>query len=105
MKTLTWYVVVLLIFQAGLVSASESMSTLEPKQLEGVWVRQKYVDAVRATRSPFAEGPVSLTISFQKKGRLEWTNFHEGSWREIVRIETVPKENAYRFVLGQWEVE
>jgi hypothetical protein len=68
--------------------------------LDGIWVRQKYLDAVQSARSPFAEEPEVVTID-STKARLTWTNFHEGSWRRILGVTGEPK--AGTLMLGSWE--
>src|ERR1044071_3526459 len=71
-------------------------------QLDGHWVRKKYIDSIKSTRSPFAMDPESISISANEH-KLNWTNYHEGSWRKILRIELVG--GAYFLIVGPWEVE
>ena len=86
----------------GMQFAFAAPRPLTVEQIDGHWVRKKYLDSLRSTRSPFTEAPESVSIS-AKNNRLYWTNYHEGSWRRILRIE--PSDNAYVLVVGQWEVE
>jgi hypothetical protein len=90
---------VLLLIAASFPSICQSRS-LEIKDIQGSWTRQKYVEAVRSTRSPFAESPETVTI---KDDKFSWTNYHEGAWRKIVRIEEDKVKGVYRLVLGPWE--
>jgi hypothetical protein len=75
---------------------------LTVEQIDGNWVRKKYLDSLRSTRSQFSEQPENVSIS-AKNNRLNWTTYHESSWRRILRIE--PSDNNYVLVVGQWEVE
>jgi len=86
----------------GMQFAFAAPRPLTVEQIDGHWVRKKYLDSLRSTRSPFTEAPESVSIS-AKNNRLYWTNYHEGSWLRILRIE--PSDNAYVLVVGQWEVE
>jgi len=72
------------------------------EQLDGQWVRKKYLDSLRSNRSQFSEQTENILIS-AKTNRLSWTNYHEGSWRRILRIEL--SKNGYVLVVGQWEID
>ena len=72
------------------------------KDIQGSWTRQKYVETVRSTRSPFAVHPETVTI---KDNKFFYTSYHESAWRKIVRIEKDKAKGAYRLMLGPWEEE
>lgn len=100
MKNIIYSVLIAGILVMPLVCTASGNLTIE--QIDGQWVRKKYLDSLRSTRSQFAEQPENVSIS-AKNNRLNWTTYHESSWRRILRIE--PSANAYVLVVGQWEVE
>jgi hypothetical protein len=83
-----------------LICSASGNLTIE--QIDGHWVRKKYLDSLSSTRSQFSERPESISIS-AKNNRLNWTNYHESSWRRLLRIEL--SENGYVLVVGEWEVD
>ncbi|MGO8991006.1 MAG: hypothetical protein ACLQGU_16300 [bacterium] len=101
MRTPKFCLMILLCFEAAFAVACRGAS-LEIKDIQGTWTREKYITTVRLTRSPFSEQPETLTI---KDNKLYWTSYHEGSWRKIIRIETDKNKGISRLVLGGWEVE
>lgn len=56
------------------------------QQLEGHWVRKKYLDSLAATRSQFAEDAESVSV-YAKDMQLTWANYHEGYWAKILGVE------------------
>ncbi len=83
----------------SVLSSCQSRSP-EIKDIQGSWTRQKYIATVRSTRSPFAESPETVIL---KDDKFSWTNYHEGAWRKIVRIEEDKVKGVYRLMLGPWE--
>jgi hypothetical protein len=54
----------------------------ELEDIDGIWVPEKYVESLKATKNPFIGSPESIEINMHEQ-RLKWTNFHERYWRNI----------------------
>lgn len=58
---------------------------LKPSLLEtidGVWVAEKYLSALKANKTPFVDHLESITVRAADK-KLTWTNYHEGYGQAI----------------------
>ena len=99
MKYICNYFFFIFILFSQMVSASPKSLTLE--QLNGNWIRKKYADALTSSRSAFSESPESIKIS-SKSNRIEWSSYHEYSWRKILRFEFSDKEYAI-IAAKNWE--
>lgn len=71
-------------------SAAVKPSVLET--IDGIWVTEKYLTALKANKTPFVDKPESITFSAAEK-KLAWTNFHEGF--EQVITESGQDKNLY----------
>lgn len=85
-KLLTCFLLAVLTATQVACDSRTAQSSIGIQQLEGHWVRKKYVDSLLATRSQFAEEPESVSISAPNM-LLEWADYHEDYWEKIVRIE------------------
>lgn len=61
-------------------SAAAKPSVLET--LNGTWVSEKYLTAIKASKTPFVETPESISFSASEK-KLTWSNFHE-SYGQVI---------------------
>lgn len=59
--------------------------------IDGFWVSEKYLAALKTNKAPFNENPETLEIDTKGK-KLKWTNFHEGYARHIFEYR---KENDF----------
>jgi hypothetical protein len=100
MKNIICCVLLAIILIVPIACIASGKLTIE--QIDGQWVRKKYLDSLRSTLSQFSERPENILIS-GKNHRLNWTNYHEGAWRKILRIEL--SKDGYVLVVGQWEVD
>ncbi len=92
-----------LILLSAIMAVGCEKKPLDVRELEGIWVREQYVEAVRATKRAFSGLPES--IAFTPDGRITWTNFHEGSWVKIVGVRATDTADVYRLSVGRWEEE
>ncbi len=56
--------------------------------LAGIWVPESTISKLTETMSPISSSPEMITISkgADRRWKLSWTNFHEGSWRIILNF-------------------
>ena len=54
----------------------------ELKDIDGFWVAEKYLTTLTNSKNPFTGSPESIAINTTDK-KINWTNFHEGYWRNI----------------------
>jgi len=86
----------------GITALAES----SVKDLEGIWVSEIGLHRLRETLSPKAGGTSQIIIGRAEQGnrfKLEWTNFHEGSWCYILALDRTKNADQYRLILGPWE--
>lgn len=80
--------------------AKQPTAELKPSVLEtlnGTWVSEKYLTAIKANKTPFVDTPESLSFSASEKS-LNWTNFHEG-YKQIIN-EAGMEANLYFLTVG-----
>lgn len=75
------------------------------KDLEGVWLPQDYMDALRATRQPHAAArkAAPLAIKIQKEDRsypIVRTDFSKAVLQRVIEVEPTGKPGAYRMVVA-----
>lgn len=75
------------------------------KDLEGVWLPQDYMDALRATRQPHAAArkAAPLAIKIQKEDQsypIVRTDFSKAVLQRVIEIEPMGKPGSYRMVVA-----
>lgn len=81
-------------------SQNQAKTEAKPSALDtinGTWVNEKYLSALKASKTPFASEPESITFSATEK-KLTWTNFHEGFSQAI--SESGLEKNLYFLSVG-----
>jgi len=73
------------------------------KDIEGLWLPQDYMDALRATRQPHAAARKAppLAINIQKEDRsypIMRTDFNKAVLQRVIEVEPMGKPGAYRIV-------
>ncbi len=74
-----------LMASCGSNKPAEKQAAVKPSVLEtinGTWVAEKYLTAIKTNKTPFVDEPESITFSAGDK-KLTWTNFHEGYSQSI----------------------
>lgn len=74
-----------LMASCGSNKPAEKQAALKPSVLEtlnGTWVAEKYLNALKANKSPFADTPDCVIFNAAEK-KLTWTSFHE-SFDQVV---------------------
>lgn len=101
------------ILAAATAASSISLAQTQPRrpdrvfihQLEGIWVKARYLEALEKTRMPHltAKKVPPVVIGIQRQGRsypIVMTNFDKASVQAVLDVEPGQEPGLYRLVLG-----